>query len=57
MDLNELAKQKTRQILEMQGIEVNCPNCHQQFLAHSDPTICTHCGKSFNINFNVKING
>lgn len=53
MDLNELAKQKAKQILETQGISVNCPNCHQQFMAHSNPTVCPHCNKSFNVKFNV----
>ncbi len=53
MDLNELAKQKAEQILKTQGISVKCPNCHQQFVANSTPAICTHCGKSFNVNFNI----
>lgn len=53
MDLNELAKQKAMQVLQTQGISINCPNCHQQFLAHSNPAVCPNCGNSSNINFNV----
>ena len=53
MDLNELAKQKAQRILQTQGISVNCPNCQQQFMAHSNPAVCTHCGKTFNVHFNV----
>lgn len=56
IDLNELAKQKAQQILETQGIEVNCPNCHQQFLAHSMQSTCPHCGKTFDVNFNIQLN-
>lgn len=53
MDLNELAKQKAMQVLQTQGISINCPNCHQQFTAHSNPAVCPNCGNSSNINFNV----
>lgn len=53
MDLNELAKQKAQQILNTQGIDVNCPNCHQQFTAHSNPAICPNFDNNCNINFNV----
>ncbi|MFJ6924442.1 hypothetical protein [Limosilactobacillus mucosae] len=54
MDLNELAKQKAQQILNTQGIDVNCPNCHQQFTAHSNPANCPHCGGTFTVHFNIR---
>jgi Zn finger protein HypA/HybF involved in hydrogenase expression len=54
VDLNELAKQKAQQILNTQGIDVNCPNCHQQFTAHSNPANCPHCGGTFTVHFNIR---
>lgn len=50
-------EQKAREILRTKGIEITCPSCHQKFRAFADPAVCTHCHKSFNVNFNIKFNG
>lgn len=50
LNLNDLG----RSILQSKGVTVTCPNCKQKFLAKSDPAQCTHCYKSFDVNFNVR---
>ncbi|WP_415601390.1 DUF2614 family zinc ribbon-containing protein [Liquorilactobacillus nagelii] len=48
---------KAREILRTKSVDITCPSCHQRFKAFTDPAVCTHCRKSFKVNFKIKFNG
>lgn len=53
MDLDKLAKQRAKEILEEKGVEVACPFCHEKFVARAMHTECPNCHKTLDVKFEL----
>ena len=53
--LESAIKKQTKEALQKQSYDVDCPHCHNSFSAQSGINTCTHCHNTVELNLNIKL--